>query len=40
MATSQFALADGGKVIALDVVQSRLDFLTSEIGELLASVLE
>ena len=32
MATSQFALADGGKVIALDVVQSRLDFLKAEIG--------
>lgn len=32
MATSQFALADGGKVIALDVVQPRLDFLKAEIG--------
>lgn len=32
MATSQFALADGGKVIALDIAQPRLDFLNKEIG--------
>jgi threonine dehydrogenase-like Zn-dependent dehydrogenase len=32
MATSQFALADGGKVIAMDIVQGRLDFLKDEIN--------
>ena len=32
MATSQFALADGGNVIALDINQERLNCLNTEIG--------
>ena len=32
MATSQFVLADGGQVIAIDVVQPRLDFLKEQIN--------